>query len=387
MIKLIKSSFYKEEEARKSLAEFVLFAENMSMDKECEKFEEGFAKKQGRKYAVFVNSGSSANLALLQSLLNLGRLKKGDRVGFSALTWATNVMPIIQLGFEPVAIDCEIGTLNVSPETLKEKLDEIDALFITNALGFSDRIDLIKEMCGANDILLIEDNCESLGSITKGVRLGNFGLASTFSCFVGHQFSTVEGGFICTDDDALHEMLLIVRAHGWSRNLNSEAQRRLREKYGIDSFYEKYTFYDLGYNIRPMEINGFLGNFQLGYWDDIVEKRQNNFKHFLDFAKKNDELISLKIGHMDTISNFAMPLVFKNNKSFLRYKKEFEDAEVEIRPIIAGEIISQPFYKKYVNKDEVTPNASFIHKNGFYFGNNPELTDEEVEFLCNLLIK
>lgn len=387
MIKLIKSSFYNENETRKALADFVLVAENMSMGAECEKFEKGFAQKQGRKHAVFVNSGSSANLALFQALLNLGRLKKGDRVGFSALTWATNVMPIIQLGLEPTAIDCELDTLNISPETLKEKLEKIDALFTTNVLGFSDRIDIIKKMCDEKGVLLIEDNCESLGSVTKSVRLGNFGLASTFSCFVGHHLSTIEGGFICTDDNELHEMLKIVRAHGWSRNLHSDTQKRLREKHNLDSFYEKYTFHDLAYNIRPMEISGFIGNLQLNYWDDIVEKRQNNFKRFFDSAKKNDELISLEIEHMDIISNFAMPLVFKNKDAFLKYKKKFEDAEVEIRPIIAGEIISQPFYKKHGSKDEITPNASFIHNNGFYFGNNPELTNEEVEFLCNLLIK
>jgi len=385
MIKLIKSSFYKEKDTRKALSDFVLSAENMSMDKECAKFEEGFAKKQGRKYAVFVNSGSSANLALIQALLNLGELKKGDKVGFSALTWATNVMPLIQLGLEPVAIDCELDTLNISPETLSEKTGGIDALFITNVLGFSDRMDEIKKMCDERGVLLLEDNCESLGSITKGVRLGNFGFASTFSCFVGHQFSTIEGGMICTDDEDLHQMLLMVRAHGWNRNLKPEHQQKLREKHNIHPFYDKYTFHELGYNIRPMEINGFLGNVQLGYWDEIVGKREANFRRFHESAQKNPEIIPLEIGHMDVISNFAMPLVFKNEEAYLEYRKKFEDAEVEIRPIISGEIISHPFYKKHSIKEEETPNARLVHVRGFYFGNNPELDESEVEFLCNLL--
>ncbi|MCK4554481.1 DegT/DnrJ/EryC1/StrS aminotransferase family protein, partial [Candidatus Parcubacteria bacterium] len=178
MIKLIKSTFYKEEETKKKLAEFILKTDILSMSAECKKFEESFAKKQGRKFAVFVNSGSSANLVLIQALLNLGKLKKGDKVGVSALTWATNIMPLIQLGLEPVAIDCEISTLNISPAVLKDYADDLKGLFLTNVLGFCDNIQEIKNICSKNNILFIEDNCESLGSKVSSELLGNFGLAS-----------------------------------------------------------------------------------------------------------------------------------------------------------------------------------------------------------------
>ena len=122
MIKLIKSSFYQEEETKKKLADFILDADVLSMGEQCQKFEKNFAKKQQRKFAVFVNNGSSANLILMQALLNLGRLKKGNKIGVSALTWATNIMPIIQLGLIPVALDCEIDTLNVSSDILRKIL-------------------------------------------------------------------------------------------------------------------------------------------------------------------------------------------------------------------------------------------------------------------------
>lgn len=213
MIKLIKTTFHNETKTKSELNRFILKAKTLSMNSECKKYEKAFAKKQQRKYAVFVNSGSSANLALLQALLNLDLIRKNDRVGFSAVTWATNVMPIIQLGMEPVAIDCNLETLNIPPEKIEKNVGKIKALFLTNVLGLSDHIEKIKLICENNNIILIEDNCESLGSRTSKKLLGNFGLASTFSFFVGHHLSTIEGGMICTDSKRLYNMLVMIRAH------------------------------------------------------------------------------------------------------------------------------------------------------------------------------
>lgn len=387
MIKLIKSSFYNEQETKKKLVDFVLNAKVFSMGEQCFEFEKRFAAKQERKYAVYVNSGSSANLILIQSLLNLGILKKGDRIGFSALTWATNIMPLIQLGLTPVAIDCEVETLNISPGKLKEKIGEIDALFITNVLGLSDDISRIASLCAEHDIPLYEDNCESLGSSVDGRLLGNFGEASTFSFFVGHHISTIEGGMVCTDNEALHDILVMVRAHGWDRNLSKQAQATQRTKHKIDEFFSKYTFFDLGYNVRPTEIQGFIGNTQVEYWDEIVQKRQENFRTFEESVRKNNNFFELKTAHMDIVSNFAMPIICKSKDLFDTYRKKFEGHGVEIRPIIAGDMTKQVFYKKHVPNDDECKNASLIHSQGFYFGNNPEFTKEEVAILVSLLKK
>jgi CDP-6-deoxy-D-xylo-4-hexulose-3-dehydrase len=387
MIKLIKSSFYNEKDTKQRLADFILQTKIFSMSKECAKFEENFAKKQNRKYAVFVSSGSSANLVLIQALLNLGVFKKGDNIGFSSLTWSTNVMPIIQLGLYPIALDCNLKTLNVSPEELQKNILQLKGFFLTNALGFSDKIQKIKEICEKNNVIFIEDNCESLGSKTNNTLLGNFGLASTFSFFVGHHISTIEGGMICTDNKELYNMLLITRIHGWDRNLNSTEQQKIRKANNVDDFYAKYTFYDLAFNARPTEINGFIGNIQINYWDEIVSKREKNFKLFQDAIEKNDDFIPLELPHMDFISNFAMPVICKDRKFLEKYKKRFIENKVEIRPIIAGNIEIQPFFKKYNNSKNSCSNSNFIHENGFYFGNNPELTQEELNLLCSLLKK
>jgi CDP-6-deoxy-D-xylo-4-hexulose-3-dehydrase len=387
MIKLIKSSFYHETETKQALADFILKEDILSMNKECRKFEESFAAKQGRKHAVYVSNGSVANLLLIQSMLNLGHFKKGDKVGFSALTWPTNVMPLIQLGLIPVAIDCELDTLNVSPQKFEEQIEGLSGLFLTNVLGFCDDLPTLKSLCDERNIILIEDNCESLGSEISNNLLGNFGLASTFSFFVGHHMSTIEGGMVCTDDDDLYNYLVMGRAHGWDRNLTPENQNKLRKGANVNDFYAKYTFYDLASNFRPSEINGFIGNTQMPYWDEIVGKRVSNFTRYKDAMSKNDDFYQYNLAHMGIVSNFAMPIICKTQELAEIYRTKFEAAGVEIRPVIAGNMTKQPFYKKYVQDTVSCPNSDLVHQNGFYFGNNPEMAEEEISTLCELLVK
>jgi len=367
MIPLIHSTFYKEGETKKLLTNFISDAKYLSFGKECEQFEQSFAKWQGRKYCVFVNSGSSANLALIQALLNLGRIE--NKVGFSALTWSTNVMPLIQLGLIPVPLDVEVDTLNVSSKKLLPVIDSLSVVFLTNLLGLCDDIDEIKRLCDEKNVLLLEDNCESLGSVYKGKKLGNYGLASTFSFYVGHHMSTIEGGAICTDDEELADMLRIVRAHGWDRNLAPEKKTN-------QSFYSRYTFYDLGYNLRPTEIQGYIGNTQLPYLDEVVQKRESNF---VKLDTPIDTYYPLRYTHMDTFSSFAFPFICKSTEQRDALVERCK-GKIEIRPIVGGDITQQPFFKKYAFSP-VNPNADLIHKQGLYIGNNPELTDSELELI------
>lgn len=384
MIKLIKSTFYKEKDTKKKLISFIQRAKQLSFGSECEKFEQNFAKWQGRKYCIFLNSGSSANLAIVQALLNLGKIKKGDVAAFSSVTWSTNVMPLIQLGLNAVPIDVELDTLNVSSSKLLDAIKKypIKLLFLTNLLGFCDDIDEIRNICNKKGILLIEDNCESLGTIYKGEKLGNFGMASTFSFYVGHHMSTVEGGAVCTDDEDLATMLKLVRAHGWDRNLSFAKQSEIRNKFRINStFYSRYTFYDLGYNFRPTEINGFLGNIQLQYIDEVIQKRNKNFmKMAIPIYRKTEKYYPIRFNHIDVLSDFAVPIVCKSQKIKNELVKKCK-GRIEIRPIVGGDMTEQPFFPKYMKKFANTlknSNAQLIHKQGLYFGNNPELTNKEM---------
>jgi len=388
MIKLIKSTFHNELKTKKALANFIEKANFLSFGTECQKFEKRFSKWQVRKDCVMVNSGSSANLALIQALINSGYLKKGDRIGFSAVTWSTNVMPLIQLGLKAVPVDVELDSLNVSSRTLRSLLRQtsIKALFLTNLLGLSDDIDEIAEVCRRNKIIFIEDNCESLGSEYKGKKLGNFGLASTFSFYVGHHLSTIEGGAICTDNEELAENLRIVRAHGWDRNLNSQTQRRIRINHKINStFYSRYTFYDMGYNFRPTEIAGYLGNFQLKWLPDIIKKRQLNYKLFSLAVYPNPHYLDLNFTQMDVFSSFAIPIICRSQKIREKLVKKCSNL-VEVRPVVGGDISSQPFFLKYYPENNNScPNAKIIHEQGLYMGNNPELTEKELQQMINIV--
>jgi len=387
MIKLIKSTFYEEEKTKKALSEFILNADMLSFATECTKFEKKFSTFHNRKHTIFVNSGSSANLAMLQALLNLGKLKKGDNVGFSALTWSTNVMPIIQLGLNAIPIDVELDTLNVSSNKLIEaiKTYNLKALFLTNLLGFCDDIDVIKKVCNEKNIILIEDNCESLGTVYKKRLLGNYGLASSCSFYVGHHMSTIEGGVVCTDDDEFADMLRLVRAHGWDRNLTSSNQTSIRKKYNVNStFYSRYTFYDFGYNFRPTEINGFIGNTQIKYLPKIIKRRNEIFlKIAKELYSKTDLYYPLKYSHIDFVSNFAIPLICKSTKICDILVKKCAN-KVEIRPVVGGDMTQQPFFRNTMTKFShmsQNSNAKIIHNQGLYFGNNPELTNTEIDLL------
>jgi len=385
----MKCAFSHEEETKRKLAEFIVSAPRLSMDEQCAMFEKEFAAYQGQKDGIFFNSGGSANLAMFQTLKNLGLLKNGDKIGFSALTWSTNLMPIIQLGMEPVAVDCDPPTLNVMSHNLKKRLAEtkLQALFITNALGFAGDLDEIKNICRENKMLLLEDNCEALGSELKnGGKTGTFGGMASFSFFVAHHMSTVEGGMICTDNSEYAEMLRIVRANGWDRNLSPDQQEKWRARYGVGSEFEaKYTFFDLGFNLRPNEMTGFLGRCQLKYLPENVRKRQENYLRLEKAALSNSDLLGFKHDHIKLLSNFAFPVMCKSMEFKEKYISIFKKTGVEARPMIAGNIQKQPFYKKYVPKLYDLPGADAVHDCGFYCGNCPELNDEELNVITDCL--
>jgi CDP-6-deoxy-D-xylo-4-hexulose-3-dehydrase len=390
MIRLVGGTFYKEQDTKRRLLKFIASAKQLSFGSECLAFEKKFASWQGSKDAVFFNSGSSANLALIQALLNLGRLQKGDKVAFSAVTWSTNVMPLMSSGLIPIPMDVSLDTLNVTSEEVARviKAKKVKAVFITNLLGFSHDLENIRALCKKEKVLLLEDNCESLGSRHAGKKLGNFGVASTFSFFVGHHLSTIEGGMVCTGDKELAEALRMVRAHGWDRHLSKETQKRLRKKHGIDPFYSIYAFYDIGYNFRPSEINGFIGSLQIAHADEIVARRE---KTFATFAKalhgRPDAYLPFQSAHMDTLSAFAFPVLCTSRK--------VKDAliaacagKIEIRPIVGGSMPHQPFFKKYYPNAHTSlslKNATRIHELGLYLPIHPDMTAQDKKVIVDAL--
>jgi CDP-6-deoxy-D-xylo-4-hexulose-3-dehydrase len=292
------------------------------------------------------------------------------------------------MGMIPVPIDSDVSTLNVMSQNLEERLEQtnIQALFLTNVLGFTGDIDRIKTICQERSIVLIEDNCESLGTILQCGKAGNFGLGASFSFFIAHHMSTIEGGMVCTDDQEFAEMLRIVRANGWDRNLTAQQQHKWRKKFDISSEFEaKYTFYDLGFNMRPTEITGFLGQYQMQFLDENIKCRENNYLQLEKLMRINNDLVVLNHAHIITLSGFAFPVVCKTPKLREQYLARFAGAGIEIRPMIAGNMQLQPFYKKYVKESYSLPGTDFLHYNSFYCGNYPELSETDMQTICSCL--
>jgi len=230
-------------------------------------FEKEWSEWLGKKYSVFVNSGSSANLAALYSLLLSGKLRN-NKIVVPAVSWVTTVTPAVQFGMEPIMCECDEDNLGLNIEHLKQIIKEHDpsSIILVHVLGFPNHMNEIVELCKEHDIRLIEDTCESIGSEYEGKKLGTFGDLSTFSFYFGHHMSTIEGGMISTDDEDLYHILLSIRSHGWDRDLPKSKQIELREKYNIGDFRSLYTFYYPGFNLRATDLQAFIGLGQLKNW-------------------------------------------------------------------------------------------------------------------------
>lgn len=380
-MKLVKNLFFNEKETRKKLAEFILKNEPLTMGKYCKKFEDDFSKFLGRKYSVSVNSGSSANLILIQSLLNLEVFQKGDKIIVSGLTWATNIMPLLQLGLVPILCDIDVFTLNIDLNELEKLISKYKpkALFLTNALGFSCDLFELNKICSKNGIMILEDNCESLGGVycdgKSSIKLGNAGLASTHAFYASHQLCTIEGGMVSTDSKELYEMLVMTRAHGWRRNLPDYS----------NDFNEQYQFFDLAYNVRPTEITGFLGCEQLKYLSNITGIKYYVYESIKKEIEDIPDFIIPNISNMVS-SPLGFPIIFVTKQKRDFYYKKFKDAGIETRPIIAGDMLKQPFIQKYGVICDKNINCEFVAENGFYFGLPHDITAKEIEKIMNILL-
>ena len=336
-------------------------------------FEKKWSEWLGVKYSVFVNSGSSANLAAIYSLLLSGKLKN-NKIVVPAVSWVTTVTPTIQLGMEPIMCDCDIDNLGLDINHLKEiiKNDNPSVIILVHVLGIPNHMDEILKLCKENDILLIEDTCESIGSKYNDKLLGTLGDLSTFSFYFGHHMSTIEGGMISTNDEDLYHILLSIRSHGWDRDLPKEKQNSLREKYGVDKFRSLYTFYYPGFNLRSTDLQAYIGLGQLEKLDMIVENRNKNFIRYKNEIKNTFWNVSPPEDSF--ISNFSFPIITKNIKELT---EQLITNNIECRPLICGSINEHPFWYERYGKQNL-PNSKLVHNYGLYLPNNHQMTDEEI---------
>ena len=341
-------------------------------------FEAKFSKWLGRKYSVFCNSGSSANLLMLSVLKEKYGSKK---VVVPSVAWSTDLAPVIQLGLQPILCDCNMKDLSVDLNHLEKIFTEEspDALLLVSALGLVPDMDKIVKLCFDYDVILLEDTCESLGCEFVNRKLGTFGIMSSFSTFFGHHISTIEGGLISTDDKELYELLVSIRSHGWARDLSVETQLNLSEEWNVSEFDSLYTFYYPGFNMRSTDLQAYIGLAQIDKLDDWGRKRSINFNLYQELIENDYWKPDVDLNHF--VSNFAYPIIHPNRNIIVeRLRKN----DVEVRPLICGSMGTQPFYVKKYGRLEL-PNVSVVDKYGFYVPNNPMLTTNEISFISDIV--
>ena len=342
-------------------------------------FENKFSEWLGKKYSVFCNSGSSANLLML-SALQQGEYLKNNKVVVPSVSWATDLSPVIQLGLEPLLCDSNMTDLSVDLEHLERIFQEESpsVLMFVSVLGLVPDMNKIVELCFEYDVILLEDTCESMGCEYKGQKLGTFGKMSSFSTFFGHHISTIEGGIISTDDKDLYELLVSIRSHGWDRDLSEETQVKLQKEWRVSEFNSLYTFYYSGFNMRSTDLQAYIGLTQIDRLDDWGKKREHNYNLYQDSIKTEWKPKS----YVDSLtSNFAYPVIHSNREQIV---KKLQENKVEVRPMICGSMGTQPFYVKNYGELKL-PNVSIIDKCGFYVPNHPKLTSDEILFISKII--
>lgn len=348
-------------------------------------FEEKWSKWIGSKYSVFVNSGSSANLLMLYALLQLYKLRN-KKVIVPALGWATDLAPVMQLGFEPILVDCNLYNLSVDIEHLEQLFIEEKpaAMIVVSVLGLCPDVDTIVELCKKHGVILLEDNCESQGTKFKGTKLGNFGLMSSFSTYFGHTMSTIEGGVITTNDKTVYDMLKQLRSHGWDRDLDATRQAELRAEWGVSDFEALYTFYVPGFNVRSTDLQAVLGIGQLERVDDMIAQRNKNYQIF---KEKLSPYTWFPIEKENSFTaSFCIPIIAPDTYIRNRIVESLVSNNVECRPLICGSMGTQPFFIKEYGRVEL-PNVSIVDSQGLYIPNHPKLTLEEIELMCQCIIE
>ena len=344
-----------------------------SMGKEVAAFEEQFAEAMGSKYCVMVNSGSSANLIIVAALRYHSKhaLPEGAEVIVPAVSWSTTYYPLHQYGLRQKFVDIDPNTLNYDLDALEDAIGpETRAIMVVNLLGNPNAFDRIEKIIGDRDILVIEDNCESLGATYQGRQAGTFGIAGSYSSFFSHHIATMEGGLVVTDDEELHHIMLSVRSHGWTRHL-PKVNHVTGEK-SDDAFEESFKFVLPGYNLRPLEMSGAIGQEQIAKLPMIVGERRKNAEAFKALMQGYPQLrIQQEIGES---SWFGFSMVVQPDAGFDRAAliRALGDHGVECRPIVTGNFAKNDVVKNHMDHviHGTLENAEDIDKNGLFIGNH-----------------
>jgi CDP-6-deoxy-D-xylo-4-hexulose-3-dehydrase len=378
----------------------VLKSGNLTMGAEVKNFEAKMASYLGVSNFVMVNSGSSANLLMLEALLRptLGKpkLNPGDSVLVPAIAWPTTIWPLIQLGLNPLFVDIDPNTLAIDLDSAQELINSsrilVSGIFPIHPLGYSISPSELVSFSKKNDLVLINDVCESLGSWNEGRHAGTEGVAGSFSFYFSHHITTMEGGGIATSDDRFADDLRSMRSHGWSRD-RADVEEWTAKRSTNDA---KFLFVSTGYNVRPMEIQAAIGSAQIDHIDMFVNRRRYIASRVVAAVEgTNLSVIGSESLSNNPQSNSWMLIPIRVKGADARNQKQnilakLETLEVETRPVLTGNFLAQPAIQR-ITRHAADPNkfvhATKISNEAFMVGAHHDLTDNQIDFLCEALIK
>lgn len=368
----------------------VIDSDMYSMNTQVAQYEKDFASFFGSKYALMTSSGSTANLLMIAALFfkKDNPLKRGDEIIVPAVSWSTTYFPLQQYGLKVKFVDINLDTLNIDLDQLENAItDKTRAILMVNLLGNPNDFARINTLIADKDIVLLEDNCESMGATFEGQQAGTFGLMGTFSSFFSHHIATMEGGCVVTDDEEIYHILLCIRAHGWTRNLPKE--NSLTGTKSDDPFEESFKFVLPGYNVRPLEMSGAIGIEQLKKLPSFISQRRKNAEYFLSlFADHPDFLIQKEIGNS---SWFGFSFIIRQGAGITRKEvvKMLVDNGIECRPIVTGNFLKNKEVLEYFDYEVsgTVDNAEYLDKNGLFIGNHQIDLTEQLNLLHQVLSK
>ena len=375
---LAYSTFGKEE---KQAMYDVIESDMFSMGKNVKAFEKEFSAFFGKKYAVMVNSGSSANLVAIAALFHKANspLQRGDEVIVPCISWATTFYPLQQYGLKLKFVDIELETLNYDIKELQKAVSSKTKMIVTvSVLGNPNYYDAIEKVCDENGIILFDDNCESMGAKYNGKYTGTSGLINTFSTFSSHHISTMEGGLIVTDDFEIYSLCKSLRNHGWTRDQDENSPIYKKKE---DDFFEAYRFILPGYNVRPGELQGALGLQQIKKLPAMIAQRRKNAAYFVNKFKDDARFIIQK--EVGESSWFSFTMILHPEASLKRQNifNALKKAEIGYRIITGGNFLEHDVIKYFDYEVTKSTNASYAHNNGFFVGNAPKDMSQEIDLL------
>jgi CDP-6-deoxy-D-xylo-4-hexulose-3-dehydrase len=362
-----------------------------TMGEQVRRFEETFAARFGMKHAVMLNSGSSANLVGVAALFYRGvrPLQRGDEIIVPAISWATTFHPLQQYGLKLRFVDVELDTLNMDVSALDAALTPRTRMIVAvSILGNPAALDKIRAFCDAHDLILFEDNCESLGARLHGKPCGTYGDVNTFSTFYSHHISTMEGGLLVTNDTEIDHLARAIRNHGWARDVPTDSPVTGLGRALDDPFFEAYRFVVPGYNLRPLEFAGAVGLEQLKKLDRMLEVRRANAALFVQLFQDDKRFIIQRENGNSSWFSFTMILNPALGINRRRVMDAMRAAGIEFR-MITGGCFPKHEAIKYFDYDIVgtIANATVAHEHGFFVGNHPRDLTAELHQLREVLQK